>query len=190
MIPTPFGLIRPHPTQPLRLVATGALSSSSRTAFFGVLSQRQRRGSGGNRLYRPRRIRGTVPGRRPRNGGLGAANWSRKATWKLPPVIFGSFHHWKEHSGGTIPSKKREPSFDDSLFFKCYPHNRALLWKDAGPRTLQKRNTVSHKVLLSTFLSRKVDQNSALPQVLGCSSTSRMLFTPVRYITIRSKPRP
>ena len=35
-----------------------------------------------------------------------------------------------------------------------------------------------------------VDQKSALPTVRGCSSTSRMLFTPVRYITIRSKPRP
>ena len=33
-------------------------------------------------------------------------------------------------------------------------------------------------------------QNSALPTVRGCSSTSRMLETPVRYITIRSKPRP
>ncbi len=34
------------------------------------------------------------------------------------------------------------------------------------------------------------DQKSALPTVRGCSSTSRMLFTPVRYITIRSKPKP
>ena len=33
-------------------------------------------------------------------------------------------------------------------------------------------------------------QKSALPTVLGCSSTSRMLETPVRYITMRSKPRP
>ena len=34
------------------------------------------------------------------------------------------------------------------------------------------------------------DQNSALPVVRGCSSTSRMLLTPVRYMTMRSKPRP
>ena len=33
-------------------------------------------------------------------------------------------------------------------------------------------------------------QNSALPTVRGCGSTSRMLETPVRYITRRSKPRP
>ncbi len=33
-------------------------------------------------------------------------------------------------------------------------------------------------------------QKSALPTVRGCSSTSRMLLTPVRYMTIRSKPRP
>ena len=33
-------------------------------------------------------------------------------------------------------------------------------------------------------------QNSALPTVLGCSSTSRMLEMPVRYMTMRSKPRP
>ena len=38
--------------------------------------------------------------------------------------------------------------------------------------------------------SPEVHQNSALPTVRGCSSTSRMLLTPVRYITIRSKPRP
>ncbi len=38
--------------------------------------------------------------------------------------------------------------------------------------------------------STEVHQNSALPTVRGCSSTSRMLLTPVRYITIRSKPRP
>ena len=36
------------------------------------------------------------------------------------------------------------------------------------------------------FLSQK----SALPVVLGWSSTSRILLTPVRYITMRSKPRP
>ena len=34
------------------------------------------------------------------------------------------------------------------------------------------------------------DQNSALPTVRGWGSTSRMLLTPVRYITRRSKPRP
>ena len=34
------------------------------------------------------------------------------------------------------------------------------------------------------------DQNSALPTVLGWSSTSRMLEMPVRYMTMRSKPRP
>ena len=33
-------------------------------------------------------------------------------------------------------------------------------------------------------------QNSALPTVRGWSSTSRMLLTPVRYMTMRSKPRP
>ena len=33
-------------------------------------------------------------------------------------------------------------------------------------------------------------QNSAFPVVRGWSSTSRMLETPVRYITMRSKPRP
>ena len=33
-------------------------------------------------------------------------------------------------------------------------------------------------------------QNSALPTVRGWGSTSRMLAMPVRYITIRSKPRP
>ena len=38
--------------------------------------------------------------------------------------------------------------------------------------------------------SPEVHQNSALPTVRGCSSTSRILLTPVRYITIRSKPRP
>ena len=36
----------------------------------------------------------------------------------------------------------------------------------------------------------RFSQNSALPTVRGCSSTSRMLLTPVRYITMRSKPRP
>ena len=34
------------------------------------------------------------------------------------------------------------------------------------------------------------NQKSALPTVRGCSSTSRMLLTPVRYMTMRSKPRP
>ena len=34
------------------------------------------------------------------------------------------------------------------------------------------------------------NQKSAFPTVRGCSSTSRMLLTPVRYITIRSKPNP
>ena len=33
-------------------------------------------------------------------------------------------------------------------------------------------------------------QKSALPTVRGCSSTSRMFDTPVRYMTMRSKPRP
>ena len=33
-------------------------------------------------------------------------------------------------------------------------------------------------------------QKSALPVVRGCSSTSRMFDTPVRYMTMRSKPRP
>ena len=33
-------------------------------------------------------------------------------------------------------------------------------------------------------------QNSALPTVRGWGSTSRMLAMPVRYMTIRSKPRP
>ena len=33
-------------------------------------------------------------------------------------------------------------------------------------------------------------QNSALPTVRGWGSTSRILLTPVRYITRRSKPRP
>ena len=41
-----------------------------------------------------------------------------------------------------------------------------------------------------TAFQYAADQKSALPTVRGCSSTSRMLFTPVRYITIRSKPRP
>ena len=53
-----------------------------------------------------------------------------------------------------------------------------------------------HMVEKSVPLARRTDflyvfdQKSALPTVRGCSSTSRMLFTPVRYITIRSKPRP
>ena len=34
------------------------------------------------------------------------------------------------------------------------------------------------------------DQKSALPTVRGCGRTSRMLSTPVRYMTRRSKPRP
>ena len=36
----------------------------------------------------------------------------------------------------------------------------------------------------------KENQNSAVPTVRGWGSTSRMLLTPVRYMTIRSKPRP
>ena len=39
-------------------------------------------------------------------------------------------------------------------------------------------------------LSVRFSQKSALPTVRGCSSTSRMLLMPVRYMTIRSKPRP
>ena len=41
-------------------------------------------------------LRNSLPGSVPRNGGLGVADWSRQATRKPPPVIFGSFHHWKE----------------------------------------------------------------------------------------------
>ena len=40
------------------------------------------------------------------------------------------------------------------------------------------------------FQTDSIHQKSALPTVRGCSSTSRMLLTPVRYMTIRSKPRP
>ena len=40
------------------------------------------------------------------------------------------------------------------------------------------------------FLAPPKIQNSAFPTVLGWGSTSRMLAIPVRYITIRSKPRP
>ena len=40
------------------------------------------------------------------------------------------------------------------------------------------------------FLAPPKIQNSAFPTVLGWGSTSRMLAMPVRYITIRSKPRP
>ena len=50
----------PMTHQPLRLQAPGALSSSSRTAFFQDPSQRQRRGKEGNQLNRPRRMRGTT----------------------------------------------------------------------------------------------------------------------------------
>ena len=49
----------PITDQSLRLVATGALSSSSQAALRRPPSQRQRRGSGVNQLYCPRRIRGT-----------------------------------------------------------------------------------------------------------------------------------
>lgn len=40
------------------------------------------------------------------------------------------------------------------------------------------------------FLAPPKIQNSAFPTVLGWGSTSRMLAMPVRYITIRSNPRP
>ena len=40
------------------------------------------------------------------------------------------------------------------------------------------------------FLAPPKIQNSAFPTVLGWGSTSRMLAMPVRYMTIRSNPRP
>ena len=50
------------------------------------------------------------------------------------------------------------------------------------------RNAPENESFSGAFLY--ANQKSALPTVRGCSSTSRMLLTPVRYMTMRSKPRP
>ena len=98
----------PNLNQPLRLVATGALFSSSLPGFLPKSSQRQRRGSGGNRLYHPRRIRGKTSRKAsPVTGVRGRATGVLALPGAQPPVIFGSFHHWKEH-----PILVNHPGFD------------------------------------------------------------------------------
>ena len=54
----------------------------------------------------------------------------------------------------------------------------------------RKRVRCSRLQISAKRLRLLADQNSALPVVRGCSSTSRMFETPVRYMTMRSKPRP
>ena len=59
----------------------------------------------------------------------------------------------------------------------------------AGACFLQ-QNTPGSRLLPGVSFAQNQNQKSALPTVRGCSSTSRMLLTPVRYMTMRSKPRP
>ncbi len=49
---------------------------------------------------------------------------------------------------------------------------------------------VHGKSLFRGFCHKSYNQNSAEPVVRGNGSTSRMFAMPVRYITMRSKPRP
>ena len=53
-----------------------------------------------------------------------------------------------------------------------------------------KKSAPGSRLLPGASFVQNRDQKSALPTVRGCSSTSRMLLTPVRYMTMRSKPRP
>ena len=61
------------------------------------------------------------------------------------------------------------------------------VWIPSAYRTKNRAGERSRPVSAQYF---RFSQNSALPTVRGCSSTSRMLLMPVRYMTIRSKPRP
>ena len=99
----------PMTHQPLRLHAPGALSSSSRMAFFQNPSQRQRRGTEGNPLPCPRRMRGTVSREASPVTGSGVGDWSAGAPRSQTPAIFGSFHRWKEHKNGVPPPRRRVP---------------------------------------------------------------------------------
>ena len=58
----------PHPNHPLRLVATGALSWSSRTTFRKPLDQRQRRGNEDDPITARAGVAVQSPGSVPRNG--------------------------------------------------------------------------------------------------------------------------
>ena len=75
----------------------------------------------------------------------------------------------------------------------CEPVTDSLVWQSVPPASentfpfTQKRAPPPGR---APFQTDSIHQKSALPTVRGCSSTSRMLLTPVRYMTIRSKPRP
>ena len=72
--------------------------SSSLPGFLPKSSQRQRRGSGGNRLYHPRRIRGMTSRQASLVTGVrGRATGVLALPGAQPPAIFGSFYCWKEH---------------------------------------------------------------------------------------------
>ena len=78
----------PNSNQPLRLVATGALFSSSPPDFRPKSSQRQRRGSGGNQLHHPRRIRGMTSRQASLVTGVrGRATGVRALPGAQPPAI-------------------------------------------------------------------------------------------------------
>ena len=76
----------------------------------------------------------------------------------------------------------------------CEPVTDSLLWQSVHPASenafpfTQKKGAPPPG--RAPFQTDSIHQKSALPTVRGCSSTSRMLLTPVRYMTIRSKPRP
>ena len=77
--------IRPPITNPLlRLLAPGALSWSSRTARSSLPGQRQRRGTEGNPLPCPRRMRGTVS--REASPVMGSGG---KPTWRTGRLAAG-----------------------------------------------------------------------------------------------------
>ena len=78
-------LTGPPITNPLlRLVATGALSSSSRTAFSPFPGQRQRRGSGGNPVTTRAGVTERSSGKRPPSWGSGG-----KPTWRTGRLAAG-----------------------------------------------------------------------------------------------------
>ncbi len=80
-----------------------------------------------------------------------------------------------------------------SIFFAAHvaEENDWAFFAPAGANSTRfwdKLNAPESRWLSGAFLY--ADQKSAFPTVRGCSSTSRMLLTPVRYMTMRSKPRP
>ena len=109
---------------------------------------------------------------------------SQRATARVAPTFLAASappHSRKPRRGGAL----LRPSLASPVKGRGTARRR---WWDLSPSLVRAER--AGQFLSEPAGSAYKNQKSALPTVRGWSSTSRMLLTPVRYITMRSKPRP